>query len=129
MYENFEKLYIDVCNMIKEDPINLENYRDLDKCMNYIREKNLEKKFKDKGFLVPHENFPYNLPHDYTFGDKKYILYFPVEIELLSIMANSHDTKLNKWKMSILEKVCLHGWKYFCEYYINEALDSKYRRT
>jgi hypothetical protein len=120
----FQELYLLGCEICKREPLELVHYADLDNCMKYLEDNNLVHVFLDRGYLLSYEDFKYkeHLEPQYVFEGKEYILYFPIEIELIKLMNNNRDKKLNKWKLDCIEKVLLHGWKYFQELYLRRIL-------
>jgi hypothetical protein len=120
----FQELYLLGCEICRVEPLELVHYADLDNCMKYLEDNDLVYAFLDKGYLVTYEDFQYKeyLDFQYVFECKEYILYFPIEIELIKMLNNNQDKKLNKWKLDCIEKVLLYGWKYFQEIYLRRIL-------
>lgn len=120
----FQELYLLGCEICRVEPSELIHYVDLDKCMKYLEDNNLVYSFLDRGYLLLYEDFKYKeyLDFQYVFEGKEYILYFPIEIELILNITDNKNKKLNKWKLDCIEKVLLHGWKYFQEIYLRKIL-------
>jgi hypothetical protein len=125
--ESFEELYLSSSELLKEQPLELEHYRDIDKCMKYLNDNDLVKDFLDKGVLILYDEFEYRdfLPYEYIFDKKLYVLYFPIEIELIKMMTENTNKILNKWKLNCIEQVLLHGWKYYSELYLRKIFSKK----
>lgn len=121
---NFKELYLLACELCKEEPSYEMHYQDIDDCMQYLEDNNLIHSFLDRGYLLLYEDFQFKefLSHQYIFEGKEYILYFPIEIDLIQMMTDNRKKKLNKWKLDCIEKVLLHGWDHFKELYLRRIL-------